>query len=150
MKTIRSITLILAGLALAQAGLAQDCEVSIDSTDRMTFDKDEIVVSSECSEITLTLNHVGELPAQAMGHNWVLSATADAQAVVNDGIAAGMDNEYVKPDDERVLAATEIIGGGESTTITFGIDDLDPAGDYQFFCTFPGHYALMKGSFRIE
>jgi azurin len=80
----------------------------------------------------------------------VLSETADAPAVVNDGIAAGPDNEYVKPDDERVLATTEIIGGGESTTITFSIADLDPDGDYQFFCTFPGHYGLMKGSFRIE
>jgi len=49
-----------------------------------------------------------------------------------------------------VLAATEVIGGGESTTITFSLDALDPAGDYQFFCSFPGHYGLMKGAFRIE
>jgi azurin len=150
MKRIRSIALTCATLALSGAALAQDCEVTIDSTDKMTFDKDEIVVSSDCEEITLTLNHVGQLPEQAMGHNWVLSRTEDAQGVVSDGIAAGLDNEYLKPDDPRVLAATDIIGGGESTTITFGIGDLDPDADYQFFCTFPGHYGLMKGEFRIE
>jgi len=140
----------IVGLLLSSAALAQDCEVSIDGTDQMTYDKDEIVVSSDCEEITLTLNHVGQLPANAMGHNWVLSTTEDAQAVVNDGISAGLDNDYLKPDDERVLAATEVIGGGESTTITFSLDALDPAGDYQFFCSFPGHYGLMKGAFRIE
>jgi azurin len=150
MKFIHSIALAGAALALSGAALAEDCEVTIDSTDQMTFDRDEIVVSGECDEITLTLNHVGQLPEQAMGHNWVLSRTEDAQGVVSDGIAAGLDNEYVKPDDPRVLAATDIIGGGESTTITFGIADLDPDADYQFFCTFPGHYGLMKGEFRIE
>jgi azurin len=150
MKFLHSIALAVAALAVSGIALAQDCEVTIDSTDRMTYNKDEIVVSGECDEITLTLNHVGQLPEQAMGHNWVLSRTEDAQAVVNDGIAAGLDNEYLKPDDPRVLAATEIIGGGESTTITFSIAELDPAGDYQFYCTFPGHYGLMKGAFRIE
>lgn len=150
MKFVYSIALAVAALLVPATALAQDCEVTIDSTDRMTYNKDEIVVSGECDEITLTLNHVGQLPEQAMGHNWVLSRTEDAQAVVNDGIAAGLDNEYLKPDDPRVLAATEIIGGGESTTITFSIAGLDPAGDYQFYCTFPGHYGLMKGAFRIE
>lgn len=150
MNTRTAFVLSALGLALSASGFAQDCEVTVDSTDQMTFKQDEIVVSSDCEEITLTLNHVGKMPANTMGHNWVLVATADAQAVVNDGIAAGMDDDYVKPDDERVLAATEIIGGGESTTITFGLDDLDPAGDYQFVCTFPGHYTLMKGEFRIE
>jgi len=138
------------GLVFPPALLAQDCQVSIDSTDQMTFTEDEIAVPGDCGEITLTLNHVGSLPASAMGHNWVLATAADAQAVVNDGIAAGADNEYLKPGDERVLAATGIIGGGESTTITFSIADLDPAGEYMFFCTFPGHFGLMKGTFRIE
>lgn len=150
MNTRIAFVLSVLGLALSSSGFAQDCEVTVDSTDQMTFKQDEIVVSADCEEITLTLNHVGKLPANTMGHNWVLAATADAQAVVNDGISAGLDNDYLKPDDERVLAATKIIGGGESTTITFGLGDLDPAGNYQFFCTFPGHYTLMKGEFRIE
>jgi len=145
-----SIGFLALGLVLSSAVFAQDCKVSIDSTDQMIFTEDEIAVPGDCGEITLTLNHVGNLPADAMGHNWVLSTAADAQAVVNDGIAAGPANDYVKPDDERVLAATEIIGGGESTTVTFSIAELDPDGDYMFFCTFPGHFGLMKGTFRIE
>jgi azurin len=48
------------------------------------------------------------------------------------------------------MAATEIIGSGESTTITFCISELDPAGDYQFYCRSPGHCGLMKRAFRVE
>jgi azurin len=35
-----------------------------------------------------------------------------------------------------------VLGPGESETITF---KLDAAGEYNFICSFPGHYALMKG-----
>lgn len=80
----------------------------------------------------------------------MLSRTEDTEAVNRDGNKAGLKNEYVKPDDERVIASTDVIGGGEETSITFSIDDLDPAGDYTFFCSFPGHFGMMSGEFRIQ
>jgi len=83
------------------------------------------------------------------GHNWVLSKTADFQAIAQAGMSAGIDNNYVPQNDPRVLASTKVIGGGESTSITFSISALDKAGDYTFFCSFPGHWAIMKGSFKI-
>ena len=76
-----------------------------------------------------------------MGHNWVLTKKADFQSVAQAGASAGMENDYVPPDDDRVIAATEIIGGGESTSVTFSIADLNPDEPYQFFCSFPGHWA---------
>ncbi len=54
---------------------------------------------------------------------------------------------YVPQDmKENVLAATKVIGGGESTTITF---DAPAPGYYEFICSFPGHYGLMNGSFIV-
>jgi len=32
-------------------------------------------------------------------------------------MSAGIENDYVKPDDSRVYAHTKVVGGGESTTI---------------------------------
>jgi azurin len=52
--------------------------------------------------------------------------------------------------DPRIIAATELIGGGEQTTVTFDLSGLEPGGDYTFFCTFPGHFVLMNGKFIIE
>ena len=47
-----------------------------------------------------------------------------------------------------VLAHTKMIGGGESTSVTFKTDGL--AGkDLTFFCSFPGHFAMMKGAFKV-
>jgi len=146
---LRSVGL-LAALAFSGSLMAQDCELTIDSNDQMKFNKDELTVSSECSEVTLTLTHSGSMAVEQMGHNWVLANSGDVQAIARDGIGAGLDNEYLKPGDERVIAATEQIGGGESTSITFSLDGLEAGGDYEFFCSFPGHVAMMRGEFIIE
>jgi azurin len=150
MKMTIRMTALLSALLLSGSLFAQDCELTIDSNDQMRFDKDELTVSSECSEVTLTLTHSGSMSVQQMGHNWVLAKESDVQAIAQDGIAAGLDNEYLKPGDERVIAATEQIGGGESTSITFSIEGLDAGQSYDFFCSFPGHVALMRGDFIIE
>ncbi len=144
------ILLALAGLAFAGRAEAQDeCEITIEGNDQIQYDKEELRVSASCSEVTLTLSHVGELAKNVMGHNWVLSETADWQAVAQAGQSAG-GPEYLPEDDDRVLVATSMIGGGEETSVTFDLSDLDAGGDYTFFCTFPGHASLMNGEFIIE
>lgn len=149
MKLIAKLVLVGLG-AVVSLGAAAECEITVDSTDQMRFDTDEISIPSTCETFTVNLTHSGSLPKNAMGHNWVLTETADVAAVAQDGMSAGLDNHYVQPDDERVLAFTEVIGGGESTSVTFEVSKLDPAGDYSFLCSFPGHYALMKGTVTID
>lgn len=140
----------LAVLLMSGSLMAQDCELTIDSNDQMKFDKDSLTVSSDCSEVTLTLTHSGKMAVEQMGHNWVLAESGDVQAIAQDAVPAGLENDYLKPGDDRVIAATEQIGGGESTSITFSLDGLEAGGDYEFFCSFPGHVAMMRGEFIIE
>lgn len=150
MNTMFRVTGILSAVLMSGSLMAQDCDLTIEGNDQMQFNKKEMTVSSECSEVTVTLTHTGQLPVNQMGHNWVLSAPGDVQPIVNDGIPAGLDNEYLKPGDERVIAATDQIGGGETTSVTFSLEGLEAGGDYDFFCSFPGHVALMRGKFIIE
>lgn len=149
MKLAATLSILAAGLLASQFALATNCSLSIDSNDAMQFSTDELTVDASCAEVELTLTHSGTLPRNAMGHNWVLAADADAQAAYQDGMQAGIDNEYVKPGDPRVIAYTPVIGGGESTTITFKLDRLEAGEKYTFFCSFPGHFVLMKGQFHI-
>jgi azurin len=128
---------------------AEQCELTINSTDQMRFDQTELSVPASCTEVKLTLNHTGQLAKNIMGHNWVLSLTADYQSVAQAGMNASIDNQYVPVGDDRVLAYTEVIGGGESTSITFLTSGLSKDGDYTFFCSFPGHWGIMKGAFKI-
>jgi len=138
----------LIALFFSPATLAA-CEIDVAVGDSLQFSKEKIEVESTCERVTVNLEHTGNLPAEAMGHNWVLSADADAKAIVQAGMKAGLENEYLPANDDRIIAATEIIGGGESTSVSFSIDDLDPSGSYTFFCSFPGHYPAMSGSFEI-
>ena len=82
--------------------------------------------------------------------NWVLTATSDYEATATAGANAGLDNEYVLPGDQRILAATGLIGGGEETSVGFDVSKLEPGGDYTYFCSFPAHYVLMKGKLIVE
>jgi azurin len=54
------------------------------------------------------------------------------------------------PDDDRIVAATDVIGGGESTSVTFSLDELEDGVDYAYVCTFPGHWSVMRGPFSVE
>ncbi|MCF7221125.1 azurin [Marilutibacter chinensis] len=147
---ILSTAILLLGLAAAgQAQAADTCKISLKGDDAMRFDLKEATVSAACPSITVELVHVGKLPAAAMGHNVVIAATGDVDAVNRDGIRTGVARHYVNKDDPRVIAATALVGGGERTTITFPGGKLAAGGDYTFFCSFPGHATLMKGKLTV-
>jgi len=129
---------------------AQQCEQTVQGNDAMQFDVKEMQVDKSCKEFTVKLEHTGKLPRNAMGHNWVLTREADFQAAATEGSAAGLDNEYVKPDDPRVIAHTKVIGGGETDSVTFDVAKLEAGQNYTFFCSFPGHWSVMKGTLRLQ
>ncbi|MDO2948088.1 azurin [Aeromonas simiae] len=143
-----AIPFLLLGVIAAPVLAADACSLTIEADDAMKFSTDAMSVPASCQEVTVTLKHVGKLPVTAMGHNWVLAATADLQGVATDGMSAGAASGYLKEGDPRVIAHTQLIGGGESSSVTFPAKDL--AGkDLSFFCSFPGHWAIMKGSFKL-
>jgi len=150
---------VLAALAIAAVSLAggthavfaadKVCKLQIAGNDAMQYDKKELDAAADCTQVELTLTHTGKLPAAAMGHNWVLVKTADVTTVANAGMSAGLANDYLTPNDPHVIASTKIIGGGQSATVTFPTAKLTKGGDYSFMCTFPGHYVIMKGTFKF-
>ncbi|MEJ8293554.1 azurin [Delftia tsuruhatensis] len=148
-KQWKPVLLALAMTAVAAPVLAADCAVEIEGNDAMQFNKPTISVPASCKQFTVKLKHVGKLPKTAMGHNWVLSKTADLQPVANDGIAAGAAKDFVKDKDARVIAHTKVIGGGESDSVTFSTAALKAGEAYSYFCSFPGHSALMKGTLTL-
>ncbi|MEM7098697.1 MAG: azurin [Pseudomonadota bacterium] len=141
--------LILALICLTSPLAHAACELEIGAADMLQFDKPVLEVERSCGTVKLTLTHTGNLAKNIMGHNWVLSKAEDLNGIAQDGFAAGLDNHYVKPGDSRVLASTEIIGGGEQTSIEFSLESLTDS-EYTYFCSFPGHWAIMKGVLKIK
>ena len=137
---------LVTAVALAPHARAADaCKLEISGNDQMQYDKQELAAPASCKEITLTLHHSGKLPKEAMGHDWVLTLTSDLGAVAQAGMSAGAAKDYLEPGDKRVIAHTKVVGGGESTSVTFPTSTLKKGGDYTFFCSFPGHWSVMKG-----
>ncbi|MBO9332711.1 azurin [Achromobacter xylosoxidans] len=143
-------TLAIVLSAASLPALAAQCEATIEGNDAMQFNLKEMVVDKSCKQFTVTLKHVGKMPKVAMGHNWVLTKEADRQAVATDGMNAGAAQDYVKQGDSRVIAHTKVIGGGESDSVTFDVSKLTAGEAYAFFCSFPGHWAVMKGTLKLS
>lgn len=125
---------------------ASSVTLVIEGNDKMQFNVSELKAKAG-QEITLTLKHTGTMPVAAMGHNVViLNQGVDVAAFAKAAVTA-KDNEYIPEGTEDVLAHTKLIGGGEEDTITFTVEE---AGEYDFICSFPGHYGMMKGKLIIE
>ncbi|MCY7298483.1 MAG: azurin, partial [Ilumatobacteraceae bacterium] len=108
----------LAGILFSSPSQAATCSATVDSTDAMQFTTKNLAVPATCKKFTVTLKHVGKLPKTVMGHNFVLGKSLDVDGINADGMKAGIKQNYVKPGDPRVIAASKVIGGGESTTVT--------------------------------
>ncbi|MEL6338393.1 MAG: plastocyanin/azurin family copper-binding protein [Myxococcota bacterium] len=107
-----------------------------------------IRIPAGAKKVEVTLEHQGTVPVTAMGHNVVfLKDGTDAQAFSQAAVQA-RDNGYI-PNGMRsdMIAHTKMIGGGEKDTVSF---DVPKAGTYEYLCSFPGHYPLMKGQLVIE
>ena len=128
-----------------ESSIPKEIEIVLSSNDNMLFDKQIIYVSSR-QKITLTLNHNGKLDKKIMGHNFVLlKAGVDVVDFATRALEA-RDNEYI-PEGDEIIAYTKLIGGGQSDTITF---DAPTKGSYNYICSFPGHYGIMKGILVVK
>ena len=121
-------------------------EITIEGNDQMRFNKDEIRVKAG-QTVRLTLKHVGEMEKSVMGHNWVLLTEGTAINDFGQKAVKAKDNDYIPEDTDAVIANTKMIGGGEEVTIEF---EAPETGEYDFICSFPGHYSVMKGKFIVE
>ena len=122
-----------------------DFRVILNSFDNMIYDKNKIEVNSG-KNIILTLNHKGKVSKEFMGHNFVLlKKGVNVDEYAKKAVLA-KSNDYI-PNSDEAIAYTKMLGGGESTTISF----LAPEpGTYNYICTFPGHYMMMRGELIVN
>ncbi len=122
-------------------------QLALAGTDAMQFDKKELKVKAG-ETVVLTLKHTGKLAKAAMGHNFVLLAQGTDVAAFGAKAAQARDTEYIpKSEASKIIAHTNMIGGGETTTVEF---KAPKKGTYTYICSFPGHYALMQGKLIVE
>jgi azurin len=124
------------------------CQVVLTTDDAPRFNVPQIDIPFVCLTFTVTLKHTGRLPKSATGHNWVLVATQKVNAVTRDGSKAGVNQHYIKPRDERIIAFIPIVGRGETADVSFSTVLLLPDESYTFLSTVDGQSAVMRGVIR--
>jgi len=125
-------------------------EVVISGNDTMQFDVKSFEVKAG-SKVKLTLKNIGQIPKIAMGHNLVvLKKGITAVAFGQKALGAGANATNALPESLKgdVIAATKLLGPAESETIEFTAPK-EP-GSYEYVCTFPGHFALMRGIMTVK
>ena len=120
--------------------------IVITGDDFLKFNKTEIKVKSG-QKVKLTLRHIGKMDVKVMGHNVVILKKGVDLVNFAAKAAVASDNQYIPKDSQDIIIYTDLIGGGATTTIEF---DAPEVGIYEFLCSFPGHYALMRGKFIVE
>jgi len=125
-------------------------KVSISGNDQMQFSVKEFEVKAG-EQIELEFKNEGTLPKIAMGHNIViLKEGVSAIAFGGKALQAGANATNALPDTVKgdVIAYSQLLGPGESEIVKF-IAPVKP-GIHQFVCTFPGHYAMMRGVMVVK
>jgi len=129
-----------------------DQTVVIKAGDTLRYDTEQFTVRPG-SRVNLTFVHTGKRTVRAMGHNVVIlnDPEADPVTFAREALRSGgrLKNDYL-PDAvrESVLAATPLIGGGNSTSVVFKAPKKPK--DYPFLCSFPQHAVSMNGVMKVR
>lgn len=139
------------------------CFIPIIGTDRMQFvdtqDKvlKQIVVPKSCKEFVLKFSYKGKMSSSIMGHNIIITEEAHKEKVSENALKQGRKNNYLPSQETSKLiiaASTKTLGGSEQDfqkeDIIVDMSKVDVDKKYVFFCSFPGHSLIMKGSFIKE
>ena len=146
MKTF--FTMVCASI-LATSVFASNCEIKIEGSDMMKYDVAEITLDTSCEQTNISLKHAGKLPINAMGHNVVIVEEKNLSKITQQiDFSLGVEKGYL-PESEDIIFISAMVGGGDTTELEIDMSKLDKNINYVFFCSFPGHWALMRGKIKI-
>ena len=134
---------------LAKSVFASNCEIKIEGSDMMKYDVAEITLDTSCDQTKISLKHAGKLPINVMGHNVVIVEEKNLSKITQQiNFSLGVEKGYL-PESEDIIFISAMVGGGETTEMEIDMSKFDKTKSYVFFCSFPGHWALMRGKIKI-
>jgi len=123
--------------------------INLTATDAMTFSLSTFVVKPGES-IRVVLRVTGSQPADRMSHNFLLlKPKVDLPRFIMTASIARDEGYLPRALKDDVIAATDLVAAGESTSVTFAAP-VRP-GEYPYVCSFPGHYSAgMRGMMIVR
>ena len=109
----------------------------------MKYDVENITVK-EGSRIKINL--INEGVDIAMQHNILFVNFGKRKDLAAKAVQAGGDKNYI-PEDPNLIAASSMAQPGETVVLEF---DAPKKGNYEFFCSYPGHSQMMRGYLFVK
>tara|TARA_B100000214_G_C23965440_1_gene627474 strand:- start:128 stop:619 length:492 start_codon:yes stop_codon:yes gene_type:complete len=109
----------------------------------MKYDVENITVQ-EGNWVRIYLINEGIDPA--MLHNIVFINFGTRKEVASQSMEAGPSKKFV-PDNKNVIAYSDLAQPGETVILEF---EAPKKGNYEFFCSYPGHAEIMRGYFFVK
>lgn len=153
-------------LSLCAASVAVSCSggdsapeavvIEMTGNDLMKYDKEALTVEAGAS-VTVKLTNIGTMPKDSMAHNFILLASGVTAmdfggACAQPDSGANAENSYIPTREDlagQMLAYTTTQAGPEETVeVTFTAPE--EKGTYEYVCTFPGHFVMMRGVLTVE
>jgi azurin len=129
------------GVSVSKKGVTEVRVATV--VEKMQYDFKEFTVKPG-AKVKITLYNADALPHNLM----VLQPGAGAEVAA---AAAAMGEAGFKknfnPGSPKIIAATKLIDRDQEDSIEFTVPNTP--GDYEFICTFPGHYPLMRGVMKV-
>lgn len=109
----------------------------------LKFNTDQVTVPAG-ARVKLTFNNTDDMP-----HNVVITKPGTADETGVKALQLGLNGQRMNfvPDSENVLFHTAVLRPGTRESIYF--EAPAKPGNYQFVCTYPGHYLVMKGTLKV-
>jgi azurin len=114
------------------------------SMDVMSFSVQEIRVKAGT---TVKIHFTNTAKDPALKHNFFIVKNGTMEQVATAGLSAGVDKNYIPDDKTNILFSSNLLEPGKSEDLVF---PAPPVGEYQFVCTYPGHWQKMNGKFIVE
>ena len=92
------------------------------------------------------INLVNKGSDPAMIHNILIVNYNKRSEVATAAIEAGPELDYI-PKSKDVIAGSKQANPGETVTLEF---KAPTKGNYEFFCSYPGHSSKMRGYFFVK
>ncbi|MFD2244950.1 cupredoxin domain-containing protein [Pontibacter ruber] len=115
------------------------------SIQEVAFEPDTIEVAAGAL-VKLTL--VNEGSEQPMVHNVIFTYRDKYRLVATEGARIGSSGNYTPQDTSLVIAASPMAKPGQTVEMDFEAP-LKP-GEYDFVCSYPGHYERMHGTLIVK
>ena len=148
---LKILTFLISLLLILPLSFASTCSTNLEGNTMMQYSSNDIEVDSSCSVFTIKFKNTSTVAKEYGGHNVIVSSDADFSSLTSlvDPTVHSPENGYL-PNSDKIIAKSPIIGPNESYNVEIDVSRLNSGEKYVFWCSFTGHWGVMKGNLVVK